>query len=109
MAKDFDKWNKRKKEIHNRKDIPEFYHQREIWWCVMGTNVGVEADGKGNDYGRPVLVLKGFNKESFLGIALTGKKKNGNYFIYIGKVKNRDASVNLSQIRLFDTKRLVNK
>ena len=66
MAKDFDKWNKRKKEIHNRKDIPEFYHQREIWWCVMGTNVGVEADGKGNDYGRPVLVLKGFNKESFL-------------------------------------------
>ena len=75
----------------------------------MGTNVGVEADGKGEDYGRPVLVLKGFNKESFLGVALTGKKKEGKYFIYLGKVKDRDASANLSQIRLFDTKRLVNK
>jgi len=108
MQKDFDSWNKKKKEI-NLSGENKFYHPRDIWWCSMGVNIGVESDGKGVDYGRPILVLKGFNKESFLGIALTGKKKKGKYYIYLGLVEGREASVNLSQIRLFDTKRLVNK
>ncbi len=41
----------------------------------MGVNIGVEADGKGEDYSRPIIIIKGFNKQSFIGIALTGKKK----------------------------------
>lgn len=106
--KDFDKWNTCKKKLHYDKDRP-FYHEREIWWCATGINIGVETDGKGTDHGRPVLVLKGFNKQSFLGVALTGHKKQGEYYVFLGKVKDRYASVNLSQIRLFDTKRLVNK
>lgn len=72
-------------------------------------NIGTEANGKREDYGRPVIILKGFNKESFLGVALTGKKKEGKYYLYLGVIKDREASVNLSQVRLFDTKRLVNK
>lgn len=109
MKKDFDSWNKRKKKLDIRADAPDFYHQREIWWCAMGTNVGVEADGKGEEYSRPIVILKGFNKRSFLAIALTGRKREGDYYLYLGKIIDRDASANLSQIRIFDTKRLVKK
>ena len=108
MKKDFDNWNKLKKGINSRGEN-KFYQPRDIWWCSMGINIGTEANGKGEDYGRPVGVIKCFNKESFLGVALTGKKKTGTYYMYLGKVKERDASANLSQIRLYDTKRLVNK
>jgi len=40
---------------------------------------------------------------------LTGRKREGRYYFPIGIVGDREASVNLSQIRIFDTKRLVNK
>lgn len=75
----------------------------------MGTNVGVEVDGKGNEHSRPIIVIKGFNKNSFLAVALTGRKKKGDYYMYLGKIEGREASVNLSQIRIFDTKRLIKK
>jgi len=108
MEKDFNKWNEKKKEFYLSGEN-KFYRPRDIWWCSMGINIGVESDGKGGDYGRPVLILRGFNKESFLGVVLTGKKRRGRYYIYLGVVEGREASANLSQIRLFDTKRLVNK
>ncbi|MDQ7009415.1 MAG: hypothetical protein Q9M94_03950 [Candidatus Gracilibacteria bacterium] len=59
MEKDFDKWNKLKKNINNKKQ--KFYvKEREVWSVKMGQNVGFEEDGKGKDFERPVLVLKKF-------------------------------------------------
>ena len=106
--KDFDGWNEIKKEIHSNGEN-KFYQPRDIWWCSMGLNVGTESDGKGREYKRPIVAIKGFNKESFLGIALTGRKLEGKYYLFLGKVEDREASANLSQIRIFDTKRLVKK
>jgi len=108
MTKNFDTWNEEKKGLEANQER-RFYRAREVWWCKAGVNVGVEIDGKGEGFSRPVLVLKGFNRESFLGVFLTGKKKNGKYYIPLGQVEDRDASVNLSQIRIIDTKRLVNR
>jgi hypothetical protein len=34
MKKDFDNWNKRKKEINEEE--PHFYREREIRWCSLG-------------------------------------------------------------------------
>ena len=79
---DFDNWNELKKDI-NFKGENKFYQPRDIWWCSMGINIGTESDGKGEGYRRPVIVIKGFNKESFLGVALTSKKRNGNYYLYL--------------------------
>jgi mRNA interferase MazF len=53
--------------------------------------------------------VRGFNKNIFFGVALTGKKRVGKYYFYIGKVEGRDASVILSQAKIIDTKRLVRK
>ena len=38
-----------------------------------------------------------------------GKKKQGRYYVPIGEVEGREASVILSQARLIDTKRLIKK
>ena len=106
--KDFDNWNKNKKDIHNNKHRP-FYKEREIWWCSLGYNIGFEQDGTGKNFDRPVIILKGFNKESTLIIPLVGKNKKGKFYFYLGIVKDRKVTALLSQIRLIDTKRLISR
>jgi mRNA interferase MazF len=56
MEKDFDRWNKKKKAL-NETDFTDYVHEREVWWCALGVNVGLEADGKHDNFERPVLVL----------------------------------------------------
>lgn len=106
--KDFDRWNIKKKQIHAQENAT-FYHEREIWWCSIGINVGFEQDGTGKNFDRPVIIIRGFNKNVFLGLALIGKKKKGNYYFHLGNVDGREATAVLSQIRLIDSKRLVRK
>ncbi len=108
MKKDFDNWNAKKKELHDRPAGP-FYHEREVWWCALGINVGFEQDGTGKNYDRPVLIVHGFNAHVFFGVALTGKSKRGRYYLPVGKIEGREASAILSQVRLIDSKRLVHK
>ncbi len=57
MEKDFEAWHKKKVGIH-KKPKTVFFHEREIWWCALGANVGNEQDGKGALFTRPVLILK---------------------------------------------------
>lgn len=53
MKKYFDAWNSKKKEIHGKSEAA-FYHEREVWWCSLGVNVGYEQDGSDIEYSRPV-------------------------------------------------------
>ena len=108
MQKDFDGWNEQKKEVDARKDIL-LYHERDIRWCRLGTNVGFEQDGTGVGRARPVLVIKAFNRHVCLVVPLTTSTKRNPYHISIGLVEDRLASVIISQLRLVDTKRLTIK
>jgi len=108
VMKDFDSWNKEKQEIHvNRKN--KFYHPRDIWWCSLGINIGFEQDGTGTYYERPVLVLKGFSTHVCWVVPLTTSQKKNPYHIAIGKINGKEAAVIISQIRLVDTKRFMEK
>ena len=60
---DIIEWSKKKIEINNSNKYPRFFKEREIWWASIGSNVGSEEDGKNNDFERPVLILKKFNKD----------------------------------------------
>ena len=108
IQKDFDTWNKKKKNLHGSRSKP-FYHEREIWWCALGVNIGFEQDGTGKNFDRPVVVIRGFNKDVFFAVALIGKKKSGKYYFNVGRVGEKEASAVLSQVRLVDAKRLVRK
>lgn len=104
MKKEFDKWNKIKKQTQN-KDLPPLFVEREVWSCALGVNVGDEEDGKGENYLRPVLVLRKFNKSIFYGLPVTSKIKTDKFHISINSGKI-NGSVILSQMRLVDAKRL---
>lgn len=108
MDKDFNKWNIEKQNIHAQNEN-KLYHAREVWWCSLGVNVGFEQDGTGVDAQRPVIIMKGFSKQVCLIIPLTTSKKVNLYHFALGKINGRDSFVILSQIRLIDTKRLINK
>ena len=65
--KDFDKWNNIKKSAHNGNIIRSF-KDRDIFYVKVGANIGFEQDGKGEEFLRPVLILKKFGQHAFLGI-----------------------------------------
>ncbi|MEK9174552.1 MAG: hypothetical protein AAB725_01115 [Patescibacteria group bacterium] len=57
MKKDFQKWHSKKSWI-NDIDKPPFFHEREIWFCYLGANVGFEQDGTGEDFLETIKKLK---------------------------------------------------
>ena len=108
MKKDFDKWNYKKKYIHEN-EIGKFYHAREIWWCSLGANIGVEQDGDGAEYQRPVLILQGLSKNTCLIIPLTASPHKHPMRMPLGIIEKKEASAIISQMRVVDTKRFINK
>ena len=108
MHKNFDEWNNNKKKIHTRSGAP-FCHERELWWCSLGVNVGFEQDGSGEEHRRPVLILKGLSKETCFAIPLTTATQDHPLRPSIGLVEDKEARALLSQIRVIDSKRLVRK
>jgi hypothetical protein len=78
MEKDFDGWNVEKKKTHYALHAP-FCHEREVWWCALGINIGYEQDGTGKNFDRPVAVLRVFNTHMFFGVVLTGKRRQDAY------------------------------
>jgi len=108
MKKDFQKWHNKKVGIDGIEKRP-FFHEREIWWCSLGVNVGFEQDGSGEEYRRPALILKGFSRETCLIIPLTAATKEHPLRPSVGLVDDKEARALLSQIRVVDSKRLVRK
>ena len=107
MEKDFQKWHNKKKDIHENKKIPYFY-EREIWWCSLGLNIGFEQDGKNENFERPIVVVKKFNKYVLWAVPLTSKEKSGKYYYHFNFGKESSVAI-LSQLRLISSKRLLRK
>lgn len=106
--KDFDKWNEKKKGLDKIKQRP-FFHEREIWFCYFGLNVGFEQDGIGDDFQRPILIIRKFNNEICWVVPLSKTTKRNKYY-FAFKFNDAITSVAiLSQIRLLDVRRLSRK
>lgn len=108
MNKDFKKWHKNKEDIHNERPRV-FFHEREIWFCYLGVNIGFEQDGQGDKFLRPVVILRKFNNEVFWGVPLTKTKKEGKYYFKFSFNSDEQSIAIISQLRLIDAKRLLYK
>lgn len=103
MQKDFDRWNQKKKGLE--KSLEKFlFKTGEIWWCSVGVNVKTESCGKGDDFQRPVLVLKKLSGENFIGIPLSSRKKVGSWFVEI-TIHGEKRYALLYQMRMFNVVR----
>ena len=105
--KDFERWHNLKCEIDAGFASPIF-NEREIWWCSVGTNIGVEEDGKNDLFERPVLVLYKFSKDGFWGVPLSSKRREGRFYFPVA-VSGRPSTVLLSQLRFYSSKRLMRR
>lgn len=106
MDKNYLAWSSTKEKINNVKERVSFFNEKDVWFASVGLNIGFEQDGKGEEYLRPVIVLKKFNNETFWGVSLTTQKKAGRYYFELGFSNGRTSTVNISQLRLMDSKRL---
>ncbi len=100
----YDIWNEIKKEASKiSKKI--LFEERDIVFLKMGKNIGFEQDGKGEEFLRPVLIVRKFNSEQFIGFAMTSRKPQEKNMKYYYKLKD-DSYVMLSQIRTYSAKRI---
>ena len=110
MKKDFQKWHPKKSEINEIEKRP-FFHEREIWSCSLGVNIGSEQDGHGEDFLRPIVIVRKFNNEIFWAVPLTKSTKKHKeraeaYYHSFSFISGITSVAILSQIRLIDARRL---
>ena len=108
MSKKFDNWNDVKKSIEAKSQIAGF-KEREIYWANIGENVGYEQCGKGDDFTRPVLVVKKFSKTMFFGVPLSTQPKEGSFYFEFCFIENQISTALLVQAKMYDVKRLDKK
>jgi mRNA-degrading endonuclease toxin of MazEF toxin-antitoxin module len=109
IVKDFDGWDTQKKRLHYDSKTHGYYHEREIWWCTLGVNLGDEYDGKSSEYRRPVLILKGLSATTCLVVPLTSSQLRHHFRIQIGIVNGKTATAVITQLKVIDTKRLTKR
>src|SRR4051812_24730319 len=103
--KDYDGWMQVKKSLEAR-ERTIIFHEREIWWCALGTNLGVETDGKNKLRTRPVLIVKRFNKQLLWVVPLTSTAKTGIFYLPVS-YRGQTSYLVLSQLRAISSKRLM--
>lgn len=106
--KDFDRWNDRKKAL-NTDTEPLYFREGEIWWVHLGVNIGYEIDGKSDNFARPVIVLRKYNKYSFLALPLTTSSRPNPWKLPLGTIGGKPSFAMLSQLRNIDSRRLYQK
>ena len=104
---DFDQWNELKKKIESEIISPnKFPKGGEVWMSNVGRNIGFEQNGSGNNFSRPVLIIKKFNNHMFWAISLSTKQKNFDFYFNYIDPNNQKVSAILAQLKLISIKRL---
>lgn len=101
----FVNWTKLKVKTHISERVFYFY-ERQIWWASLGQNIGSEQNGKNSNFERPILVFKKFNEDTLWAIPASSKIKTGQYY-ELFHLDDKEFSLNLSQLRLISSKRLL--
>ena len=101
----YDLWNEKKKQV-SRIQHPHDFHfrQGDIWWCSLGKNIGTESFGKGEEFRRPILVLKKLSHEACIAIPLSTQSKTGTWFLEFDFQGEKRCAL-LYQIRMVHSKR----
>lgn len=108
--KDFDSWNELKKKIDVEKNEPDrFPKEGEVWMSSFGKNIGYEQNGSGDNFSRPILIIKKFNNHMFWVIPLSTKQKDFDFYFNYTDPNDQKVSAILAQMKLLSVKRLKRK
>ena len=105
FTKRFPDWIPIKSYLDRKGNMQPLFREREIWWCSVGENVGMEISGKGAFFRRPVLVLRKLDAFTFIGAPLTRTTRIGSWYERI-ILRGRVNTVIVGQARHFDYRRM---
>ena len=106
-TKKFFEWIEIKEDIHFE-GVERSIREGEVWWCALGENVGVEINGKNEEFSRPVVIMKKLSKYGFMGVPLTSQKHKGSWYVPFTFKNWREYAV-LAQARVMSVYRLYDK
>ena len=76
----------------------------------LGKNIGFEQNGGGGDnFSRPILIVKKFNNQMFWCVPLSTKQKSFDFYFNYTDPQEQRVSVILAQMKLLSIKRLRRK
>lgn len=104
---DFSEWMGVKDRLQKCGAITKF-SEGQIWWAALGKNIGVEINGKNDDYSRPVVIFKKLSHLCFLAIPLTSQPHVGTWYVEFNFRGKPEFAV-LPQIRIMSVSRLYNR
>ena len=108
--KGFDSWNELKKKIDIEVSKPDrFPKEGEVWMSNLGKNIGFEQNGGGDNFSRPILIVKKFNNQMFWCIPLSTKQKPFDFYFNYTDPQAQRVSAILAQMKLLSLKRLRRK
>jgi len=107
MEKKYNDWN-RVKQTTQKKSKELFFKERDVFWAKLGENIGFEQNGKGEEFTRPVVIVKKYSTNMFLAIPLSTTIRNGSFFFQF-TFKDKTSTALLVQNRLMSSKRLSKK
>lgn len=105
MDKDVQGWGDYQQELEKRSKPRRPFQEGQIWRCALGHNVGTEIDGKSQRYWRPVVIVRKFYDDFFIGVPLTRTSKNHPFYIPV-TVKEKTSYAVVAQLRALDARRL---
>lgn len=109
LDKKFLDWHIVKQKI-DKSNNNLFFKERDVFFISMGENIGREQNGKGDFFARPVVIIRKFNNNIFRWVSLTTKIKEWKYYFTFELQTNKwQRTAILSQMRLYDKNRLINK
>jgi mRNA interferase MazF len=109
MKQEFDSWNNVKKKVEmDIKEQEKFPQEGEVRICFVGKNIGCEQNGGGDNFSRPVVVIKKFNNKMFWVVPLSTKQKKFDFY-YNFDLNSKKISAILAQLKLMSIKRLERK
>jgi mRNA interferase MazF len=103
-TKRFDEWSEVKKKIEKEERVISL-RKGDVRWCSVGVNVGMEIDGKGAGFTRPVLVLRVIGAQLALVVPLSTKIKSIPGYITI-EFQGKTVSVCANHIKMVSQKRI---
>lgn len=108
--KEYDRWNEIKKALQSSGNIPNYFpREGEVWMSSIGKNVGYEQNGSGDNFSRPLLVVKKFNNHMFWCVPLSTKQKKFDFYFNFTDPNGEKVSAILAQMKLVSVKRLIRK
>jgi hypothetical protein len=102
-------WLRRIDELNCNTVEHQSFQEREVWYGLLGINIGQEQNGGSTSFLRPILIIQRFGQHLFWAVPLSTKAPTGSQHHHVFMHEDAQYSALITQLRALDAKRLTRK